>query len=125
VRLIRDAAEQSFVGSVAERRIRVADHISAGPQGLTICCLRGSSSRLVGLGFMKIVSISESDKLRSATMNAVDALDREIDAVWGLIAIIEVMGRESRDDNYARGALRVAHNHLDALIAIRDGLGGA
>jgi hypothetical protein len=74
---------------------------------------------------MKIVSISESDKLRSATINAVDALDREIDAVWALIPITEVLGRESRDDNYAGGALRVAHNHLDALIAIRDGLGGA
>lgn len=73
---------------------------------------------------MKVVSISENDKLRSATIRAVDALDREIDAVWGLIAIIEVVGRESRDDHYASGALRVAHNHLDALIAIRDGLRG-
>jgi hypothetical protein len=69
---------------------------------------------------MKIVSTSENDKL----VNAVDALDREIDAVWGLIAIIEVLGRESRDDHYAGGALRVAHNHLDALIAIRNGLSG-
>ena len=73
---------------------------------------------------MKVVSISENDKLRSATIRAVDALDREIDLVWGLIAIIEVVGRESRDDHYASGALRVAHNHLDALIAIRDGLRG-
>jgi hypothetical protein len=69
---------------------------------------------------MKIVSTSENDKF----VNAVDALDREIDAVWGLIAIIEVLGRESRDDHYAGGALRVAHNHLDALIAIRNGLSG-
>jgi hypothetical protein len=76
-----------------------------------------------GLVFMKIISVSENDKLDCATTNAVDALDREIDAVWGLIAIIEVLGRESRDDHYASGALRVAHNHLDALIAIRDGLG--
>jgi hypothetical protein len=35
----------------------------------------------------KIVFICENE--RSATVNAVDALDREIDAVWGLIAIIE------------------------------------
>jgi hypothetical protein len=69
-------------------------------------------------------SISENNNLRTATINAVDALDREIDAVWGLIAIVEVLVRESRDDHYANGALRVAHNHLDALIAIRDGLGG-
>jgi hypothetical protein len=71
----------------------------------------------------KIVSICENDHLHSATINAVDALDREIDAVWGLIAIIEVLDRESRDNHYASGALRVAHNHLDALIAIRRGLG--
>jgi hypothetical protein len=72
----------------------------------------------------KVVSVCENDNLRSATVNAVDALDREIDAVWGLIAIIEVLDRESRNDHYASGALRVAHNHLDALIAIRRGLGG-
>jgi hypothetical protein len=72
----------------------------------------------------KVVSDCENDNLRSATVNAVDALDREIDAVWGLIAIIEVLDRESRNDHYASGALRVAHNHLDALIAIRRGLGG-
>jgi hypothetical protein len=69
-----------------------------------------------------IVSIYENDNVRSATVNAVDALDREIDAVWGLIAIIEVLVRESHDDHYASGALRVAHNHLDALIAIRRSL---
>ena len=44
--------------------------------------------------------------------------------MWGLIAIIEVLDRESRDNHYASGALLVAHNHLDALVAIRRGLGG-
>ena len=73
----------------------------------------------------QIVSICENDNLRSATVNAVDALDREIDAVWGLIAIIDVLERDSRCNQYASGALRVAHNHLDALIATRDGLKGA
>jgi hypothetical protein len=72
----------------------------------------------------KVVSVYENDNLRSATVNAIDALDREIDAVWGLIAIIEVLDRESRNDHYATGAFGVAHNHLDALIAIRRGLGG-
>jgi hypothetical protein len=71
----------------------------------------------------KVISVYENDNLRSATVNAVDALDREIDAVWGLIAIIEVLDRESRNDHYASGALRVAHNHLDALVAIRRDLG--
>ena len=71
----------------------------------------------------KVISVYENDNLRSATVNAVDALDREIDAVWGLIAIIEVLDRESRNDHYASGALRVAHNRLDALVAIRRDLG--
>ncbi len=71
----------------------------------------------------KVISVYENDNLRSATVNAVDALDREIDAVWGLIAIIEVLDRESRNDHYASGALRVAHNHLDAIVAIRRDLG--
>ncbi len=73
----------------------------------------------------KVVSVYENDNLSSAAVNAIDALDREIDAVWGLIAIIEVLDRESRNDHYASGALRIAHNHLDALIAIRRELGGA
>ena len=67
----------------------------------------------------KIVSLCENDNVRSVSVKAVDAIDREIDAVWGLIAIIEILDRESRDNHYASGALRVAHNHLDALIAIR------
>jgi hypothetical protein len=71
-----------------------------------------------------IVSICENESVRSATVKAVDALDREIDAVWGLIAIIEVLDRESRDNHYASGALRIAQNHLDALIVIRRGLAG-
>jgi hypothetical protein len=70
----------------------------------------------------KIVSIYENDNARSTTVNAVDALDREIDAVWGLMAIIEVLDRDSPGNNYASGALHVAHNHLDALIAIRRSL---
>jgi hypothetical protein len=69
-----------------------------------------------------IASIYENDNVRSATVKAVDALDREIDAVWGLIAIIEVLDRDGSGNNYASGALHVAHNHLDALIAIRRSL---
>ena len=91
------------------------------PAGRVDFRLRGQRP---GLSLMSenIVSIYENDNVRSATVNAVDALDREIDAVWGLIAIIEVLVRESHDDHYASGALRVAHNHLDALIAIRHSL---
>jgi hypothetical protein len=70
----------------------------------------------------KIVSIYEND-IRSATVDAVDALDREIDAVWGLIAVIETILREN-DDRYVRGALALAHRHLDSLSDIRHTLGG-
>jgi hypothetical protein len=93
-------------------------HIPAGRVDFRLCGQRP------GLSLMSenIVSIYENDNVRSATVNAVDALDREIDAVWGLIAIIEVLVRESHDDHYASGALRIAHNHLDALIAIRHSL---
>jgi hypothetical protein len=45
----------------------------------------------------KVVSVYENDNLSSAAVNAIDALDREIDAVWGLIAIMEVLDRESRN----------------------------
>ena len=100
----------------------VVGHILAGLGVLTLHVVAVPG----GLVFMseKIVSICENENLRSATINAVDALDREIDTVWGLIAIIEVLDRESRDHHYASGALRVAHNHLAALIAIRRGLSG-
>jgi hypothetical protein len=71
----------------------------------------------------KIVSIYENDNLRSATVKAVDALDREIDAVWGLIAVIETILRENHD-HYVRGALALSHRHLEALSDIRRALGG-
>jgi hypothetical protein len=102
-------------------QIRVVDHILAGRRvpRLRAVAVPGE------LVFMSenIVSIFENEHLGSVTVNAVDALDREIDAVWGLIAIIEVIHREIGGDHYASGALRVAHNHLDALIAIRQNLG--
>jgi hypothetical protein len=57
-----------------------------------------------------------------STVDAVDALDREIDFVWGLTAIIETILREN-DDHYARGALTLAHRHPDGLSDIRRTLG--
>jgi hypothetical protein len=67
----------------------------------------------------KVVFLQED---RSTTVDAVDALDREIDSVWGLIATIETILREN-DDHYARGALALAHRHLDGLSDIRRTLG--
>ena len=67
----------------------------------------------------KILFVHEDS---STTVDSVDALDREIDLVWGLIAIIETILREN-DDHYARGALTLAHRHLDGLSDIRRTLG--
>jgi hypothetical protein len=71
--------------------------------------------------FQKIVSIQE-DGARSATADAVDALDRELDLMWGLIAVIEIILRE-KDDQYVRSALALAHRHLDGLSEMRRTLG--
>ena len=72
------------------------------------------------LMFQKIASIHE-DSTRSATVDAidaVDALDRELDLMWGLIAVIEIILRE-KDDQYVRSALALAHRHLDGLSEMR------
>ena len=46
-----------------------------------------------------------------------DALDREIETVWGVIAALQWMLAEHGGE--PNGALRLANNHLDALSAIR------
>ena len=47
-----------------------------------------------------------------------DAIAKEIDMTWVIIAIIEILLRES-NDKYAQGGLRLAHAHLDGLCAIQ------
>ena len=48
-----------------------------------------------------------------------DALDREIETVWGVIAALQWILTEHGGEPYINGALRLANNHLDALSAIR------
>jgi hypothetical protein len=48
-----------------------------------------------------------------------DALDAEIDAMWGLIAALQTISTEHSGDPYIKGALRLANSHLDALATIR------
>ena len=48
-----------------------------------------------------------------------DALDREIETVWGVIAALQWILTEHGGEPYINGALRLANNHLDALTAIR------
>jgi len=66
---------------------------------------------------MKTVSIRESGSQTQAEV--VDALDSEIDAVWGLVACLQTIFTEHSGDPYIKAALRLANGHLDALSAIR------
>ena len=66
---------------------------------------------------MKTVSIRESGSPTQAEV--VDALDSEIDAVWGLVACLQTIFTEHSGDPYIKAALRLANGHLDALSAIR------
>jgi hypothetical protein len=51
-----------------------------------------------------------------------DTLDGQIDVVWGLIAALETLCRESGYDAYAKGALAIANRHVDALSGIRQNI---
>ena len=70
---------------------------------------------------MKIVPIRENDG-GSAKLDIADAIAKEIDMTWVIIAVIEILLRESGDDKYAQGGLRLAHAHLDGLSAIQRDL---
>ena len=51
-------------------------------------------------------------------LDIADALDAEIDSMWGLIAVLQTIFTEG-DNPCIRGALRLANCHVDALAAIR------
>jgi hypothetical protein len=53
------------------------------------------------------------------TTDIINALDAEIDSVWGLVACLQTIFTEHSGDPYVKGALRLANNHLDALAVIR------
>ena len=52
-------------------------------------------------------------------LDVADAIDREIETVWGVIAALQCILAEHGDEPYINGALRLANTHLDALSAIR------
>jgi hypothetical protein len=66
----------------------------------------------------KVVRIFETNN----SMDLGDTIDGQIDVVWGLIAALETLCRESGYDAYAKGALAIANRHVDALSAIRQNL---
>ena len=57
-----------------------------------------------------------------AVLDIADAIAKEIDMTWVIIAVIEILLRESSNDKYAQGGLRLAHAHLDGLCAIQRDL---
>ena len=71
---------------------------------------------------MKIVPIRENDDSLSTKLEIADAIAREIDTMWGLIGTLQTIYTETGCDGYARGALRIAHAHLDSLCAIQHDL---
>lgn len=77
--------------------------------------------RAVGHDAMKIVPIGENDA-GSANLEIADAIAKEIDMTWAIIAVIEILLRESGDGKYAQGGLRLAHAHLDGLCTIQRDL---
>ena len=66
----------------------------------------------------KIAPNCENDD-SSAKLDIADAIAKEIDMTWAIIAVIEILLRESGDAKYAQGGLRLAHAHLDGLCAIQ------
>ena len=62
----------------------------------------------------ELLTMSVGDSIDTA-----DALDRDIETVWGVIAALQWMLTEHGGEPYINGALRLANNHLDALSAIR------
>jgi hypothetical protein len=71
---------------------------------------------------MKIAPNRENDDSLSAKLDIADAIAREVDAMWGLIGTLQTIYTETGCDAYARGALRIAHAHLDSLCAIQHDL---
>jgi len=66
-----------------------------------------------------IIPIHENDD-SSARLDIADAIAKEIDMTWAIIAVIEILIRESGDDRYAQGGLTLAHMHLDGLTKIQE-----
>jgi hypothetical protein len=57
------------------------------------------------------VPLRENDD-SSSKVDVVDAIAKEIDMTWAIIAVIEILLREDGDDKYAQGCLSLAHAHL-------------
>jgi hypothetical protein len=67
----------------------------------------------------KAVESRPADSKPGSAVDIADALDAEIDTMWGLVAALQTIFGEHAGDPFIRGALRLANSHLDALAAIR------
>jgi hypothetical protein len=56
----------------------------------------------------------------SARLDIADAIAKQIDMTWAIIAVIEILIREGGDNKYAQGGLTLAHAHLDGLTKIQE-----
>jgi hypothetical protein len=70
-------------------------------------------------GLPNVVPGFESDD-GSARLDIADAIAKEIDMTWAIIAVIEILIREGGDNKYAQGGLTLAHAHLDGLTKIQE-----
>jgi len=56
----------------------------------------------------------------SIKLEIVDAIAKEIDTTWAIIAVIEILIREGGDHRYAQGGLTLVYAHLDGLTKIQE-----
>ena len=91
-----------------------------GPQWAYASLLASSSAGAAGQAPCPEVPAPEPPLPREdAMLGITDAIAKEIDLTWVIIAVIEILLRESSSDKYAQGGLRLAHAHLDGLCAIQ------
>jgi hypothetical protein len=85
----------------------------------TILGHRTTASRSPYSELPNIVPAHENDD-SSVKLDIADAVAKEIDMTRAIIAVIEILVREGRDDRYAQGGLTLAHAHLDGLTKIQE-----
>jgi hypothetical protein len=56
----------------------------------------------------------------SIKLEIVDAIAKEIDMTWAIIAVIEILIREGGDHRYGQGGLTLVYAHLDGLTKIQE-----
>ena len=108
--LARFAGRDGIALSGKESRARKGGHLKAAMTG---AATDGGTTMTT-----KVVRIFDTNN----SMDLGNTLDGQIDVVWGLIAALETLCRESGYDAYAKGALAIANRHVDALSAIRQNL---